>query len=123
MEIWQYKKPTVNSVPVHPQGNNSSLLEDIFFSDYEEIPSHQLSHALGSEDMIEKGAGINVVNVFQKSGAMPALIKPTLDSQDTDHTIVINAQVNDYPTFVIRAPPATNPEILADTNAAELDMV
>jgi hypothetical protein len=73
--------------------------------------------------MIEKGAHINVVNVLQKFGAMPIPIKPTLESQDTDNSIIINAQVNDYPTLVIRAHPETNPVILEDTNAAELDMV
>jgi hypothetical protein len=71
--------------------------------------------------MIEKGADINVVNVFQKSGAIPIPIKPSLESQDTDNTIVINAQVNDYPILVIRAHPVTNPVILEDTNAAELE--
>jgi hypothetical protein len=121
MEFYQYKKAIASSVPMHSHTNNSSLLDDIFFSDYEEAPSQQFSQAFGSEDMIEKGAHINVVNIFQKSRVIPIPIKPTLESQDTDNTIVSNAQVNDYPTLVIRAHPVTNPVILEDANAAEID--
>jgi hypothetical protein len=122
MGFGQCKKSTANSVTVCSQGNNYSDLDDFFFSGHEEAPWQQLSYAYDSEYMIEKGANINVVNVFQKSGEMPTPIKPTLESEDADHTIVINAQVNYDPTL-FRALPATNREILDDTNAAELDMV
>jgi hypothetical protein len=123
MEFYQYKKPNTNSVPLHSHKDNSSLPEEIFFSDHEEASSQKFSEAFGLEDMIEKGAHINVVNVLQKYRAMHIPIEPTFESQDTDNTFVINAQVNDYLSLVIRAHPETNPVILEDTNAAELDMV
>jgi hypothetical protein len=81
--------------------------------------------------MVGKGADIQVMNIFPKTGPIPTPIEPTLGSQNTNHTIIINAQVNDYSELVLRANlaiilranPAINPEVLDYTYSAELDMV
>jgi hypothetical protein len=81
--------------------------------------------------MLEKAADIQVMNILPKTSMIPTPIEPTLESQNTNHTIIINAQVNDYselvlranPAIILRANPAINPEVLDYTYSAELDMV
>jgi hypothetical protein len=81
--------------------------------------------------MVAKGADIQVMNIFPKTGPIPTPIEPTLCFQNTYHTFIINAQVNDYselvrranPAINLRANPAINPEVLDYTYSAELDMV
>jgi hypothetical protein len=102
---------------------NSKFQEEIFLSDNEGASMTGLSQAFRLEDMIEKGSDIQVMNIFAKTGPIPTTIEPTLGSQETHHTIVINAQVNDYPELVLRVIPAINLEVLDYTYSAELDMV
>lgn len=102
---------------------NSNFQEEIFLSDNEGASRTGLSQAFRLEDIVEKGADIQVMNIFPKTGPIPTPIEPTLGSQETHHTIVIYAQVNDYPELVLRANPAINPEVLDYTYSAELDMV
>jgi hypothetical protein len=124
MKLCQYQNPSPNLALLQSQTINSNFVEDIFLSDNEETSWPELSQAFGLEDMVEKGADIQVVNIFPEAGPMLTPIKPTFIFHDTDLSIIIPTQVNDYPpTLVIRAPPATNPEILDVTYAAEVDMV
>ena len=120
-EFSQCRKPNPKTARVDFETEKSISLGNILFSDHEDAPSSDLSNAFGSVDMLEKGADIQVANLYPK--AMPIPMPQTSGPQDIEDTaVIITAQVNDYPTFFLRSDPTTNTEIL-DIDAYELDMV
>jgi hypothetical protein len=81
---------------------NHGSLEDIYFSDNEDEPSHHISHSFGGEDMVEKGANIQVIDVFPKGA--PKSVEPITSAKLIGGISIIKDQVNDYPSsFVLKA--------------------
>ena len=105
------KQPPMKSLGDVGQKNLDSL-EDIYFSDNEDEPSHQISHDFGGEDMVEKGANIQVINVFPKGATMS--VEPITSAKLTEDIAIIRDQVNDYPvSFVLK--PDADPMIALQT--------
>jgi hypothetical protein len=95
-------------VPIESLGDLSQKkpdsLEDIYFSDNEDEPSERLLQISGEEDMVEKGANIQVINVFPKGATMS--VEPITKANLTGDISIIRDQVNDYPSSFVLKPDA-----------------
>ena len=122
MEFLTLPKQIQIKIPGDVGQKKPDSLEDIYFSENEDEPSHQLSQNFGGEDMVEKGADIQVMDIFPK-GAVS--VEPAIDAELTEEIAIIRDQVNDYPvSFVLKADadPIMAPEIF-DMDAEKFNMV
>jgi hypothetical protein len=111
MEFLTLPKQIPMKSPRNVSQKKIESIEDIYFSDNEDEPSKRLLQISGEEDMVEKGANIQVENIFPKGAES---VEPVIDADSTEDFAIIRDQVNDYPvSFVLKADadPMMAPEI------------